>query len=262
MSIVVITTKEESKRQYVNSLHKMTSNGVALVLFVKPKKTSISKRIIGMYDRMTLSEFLIEVWYTFLLRYSKQVRNALTYFKISTLKETSSTEWIPKTIEVEDINSNTVKQILDKISPRLIVLWNSPIIKPHILQTAGQVINLHMGLCPHYKGSVANQFALLEGGKENVGATIHYVDSTLDGGDIIAIIKPDITLPPRTFFCELNDKTQKCFLETAVRLFSGDRLVGTPQGLSTGKNYMLKHWTPKARYKTGKKILSWERSQN
>ncbi len=49
----------------------------------------------------------------------------------------------------------------------------------------GQIINLHPSLLPSFKGARAIEQAL-EYGVKLFGATIHYVDASLDGGRIIA----------------------------------------------------------------------------
>jgi phosphoribosylglycinamide formyltransferase-1 len=49
----------------------------------------------------------------------------------------------------------------------------------------GHIINLHPSLLPSFKGARAIEQAL-EYGVKLFGATIHYVDSSLDGGKIIA----------------------------------------------------------------------------
>lgn len=49
----------------------------------------------------------------------------------------------------------------------------------------GRIINLHPSLLPSFKGMNAIEQAL-EYGVKVFGATIHYVDETLDGGSIIA----------------------------------------------------------------------------
>ncbi len=48
-----------------------------------------------------------------------------------------------------------------------------------------RIINIHPSLLPNYKGKDAIQRAY-EAGEDVVGVTIHYVDITMDGGEIIA----------------------------------------------------------------------------
>lgn len=49
----------------------------------------------------------------------------------------------------------------------------------------GRIINLHPSLLPLYKGAKAIEQAF-ENGDKRYGATIHYVDESLDGGEIIS----------------------------------------------------------------------------
>lgn len=59
------------------------------------------------------------------------------------------------------------------------------IIPDVVLKEMGKVINIHPSLLPSFKGKNAIQQAFLAGVKVT-GVTIHEVDSTLDGGKIIA----------------------------------------------------------------------------
>lgn len=60
------------------------------------------------------------------------------------------------------------------------------IVGPTLLEAyRGRIINLHPSLLPSFKGAHAIEQAL-ELGVKVFGATIHYVDETLDGGRIIA----------------------------------------------------------------------------
>lgn len=49
----------------------------------------------------------------------------------------------------------------------------------------GRIINIHPSLLPLYKGARAIEQAF-ENGDKRYGATIHYVDESLDGGEIIS----------------------------------------------------------------------------
>ncbi len=60
------------------------------------------------------------------------------------------------------------------------------IISPELLgRYGGRIVNIHPSLLPAFKGAHAIQDAF-ESGSRVYGATIHWVDDTLDGGEIIA----------------------------------------------------------------------------
>lgn len=257
MSIVIITTKENSKRDFANNLYLATNKGVKLVILVKPKNKNFLHRLKLFYNGTGPVRFLLEMWYAFALRIDWKTRSKLSYFKNYTPKITSY-KWIPEVVEISDIHNPEVFNLLEKISPSLIILWDAPIVKKNILQSAKQIINLHMGVCPHYRGAVTNQFAVYKEDFLNIGSTIHYVDNTLDGGNIIEIIRGDVKKLPREMFQELNDKSQEKFLSVALDIFLGKKVTGTPQDITKGENFKLKYWTPSVRYKTAKRIAKWE----
>jgi methionyl-tRNA formyltransferase len=146
------------------------------------------------------------------------------------------------------------------MSPKLLVIWGSTIIKPHILNTAKLAINLHMGLCPYYRGAIANQRAVMRGEFDKIGATIHYADAVVDAGGILATVRADASKPPRELFRELNDEALRKFVEVATNLARGKKLVHEEQKGLSGDKFLLKDWTPSVRYRLAKKMLDWERA--
>lgn len=257
MSIVIITTKENSKRDFANNLYLATNKGVKLVILIKPQNKNFFRRLKSLYNSVGPIKFLLEIGYAFALRIDRKTRNKLSYFKNYTHKITSY-KWIPEVIEINDINNPEISDLLEKITPSLIVVWDAPMIKETILQSAKKIINLHMGICPHYRGAVANQFAVYKEDYSNIGSTIHYVDGTVDGGDIIKIVKANKKIPPKEMFERLNSKSQEIFLSVALDLYQGKKVKSVPQDITIGENFKLRGWTPKMRYKTAKIIEAWE----
>lgn len=262
MSIVIITIPGEAQRTFVNSLHKKTKGGIELVVIQKSKLASRSrlKRINDFLSKTKNKNLIKELWYALLLKSKREVREALDYFrKYSALRKTSST-YIPNTLETSSVNSEEVCKILEKISPELIVIWGNTVVEPRILKTAKKAINLHMGLCPHFHGAVANQNAVILKQPQRIGATIHYAVEQVDAGDIIAIIKANPSKLPKVLFRDLNDRARKQYLDIAYRLYLGEEIPGIPQDTSLSKNLLLKDWTRETRYKLGKQILNWEKT--
>lgn len=257
MSIVIITKKEDIKRDFVNKLHIATNKGVDLVIFVKPKKHNSFKHLWSLYKQVGIQRFIIELYYALLLRLKPGLRSKLNYFK-KHQRQTTSDEWIPKYIEVDSLQSKEIRGLLGEISPSLMVVWDTPIIKRNILKSAKNVINLHMGVCPHYRGAVANQFAVHNKDFSNIGSTIHYVNGAVDGGDIIKIIKADIEKSPKEMFENLNYDSQEMFFSVALDLYQGKEVQSIPQNKAVGENFKLKYWTPSVRHKTAEIIAEWE----
>jgi|GEM_PF-1270678 len=87
--------------------------------------------------------------------------------------------------EVDDINSQYVESILERISPDVIVLSGAPIVKSNILKCAKKcTINVHRSLLPKYAGLDAIFWALYHD-EDKIGATVHTVNEKIDGGKII-----------------------------------------------------------------------------
>ena len=261
MGIVIITIPGEAKRAFANSLHELTGEKVDLVVIQKPKPNhrSLFKRLKRLYKAVGLRALPVEISYAILLRLNESTRKTLEYFRErSGLIPSHEPGYIPKTMETVSANSDDVFKTLQALSPDLIVIWGNTIIKPHIIKTAKRAINLHMGLCPYYRGAIANQYAIIERHPARIGATIHYAEEKVDSGDILTTITVDTSKPPQVLFRELNDRAEEQYLNIASRLFAGENLPRRPQDMSQGKNFILKHWTPKTRYNLAKQIRKWE----
>jgi folate-dependent phosphoribosylglycinamide formyltransferase PurN len=257
MSIVVITIPGEQKREFVNQLHKKTKNGVSCVIIQKPKKTSIIQTLLRLSKTVGWAHVPRELWYGLLLRMRPTLQSYLLYVRLRTHKEFSP-GYIPKVIEVDSINSKEVRALLLKLKPKLLVIWGTMVLKPEIFSIAKHAINLHMGLGEHYRGAAANQFAIYMNEKDKIGATIHYVHTAVDTGDVLATVTVDSRLPPKEFFTELNDRAEEAFLEIAIQLWKHEKLDSTPQNTERSRNILLREWTPQRRYAVAQKIQAWE----
>ena len=80
-----------------------------------------------------------------------------------------------------------------EMKPNVVVVFGTGILKGDILSRfEGQLLNIHLGLSPYYRGAGTNFWPLVNGEPEFVGATIHYLDAGIDTGPIIAHVRPDI----------------------------------------------------------------------
>lgn len=264
MGIVIITIPGEAKRAFANSLHRLSGEKVDLVIIQnkKPNHNSFWNRLKRLYKNVGLFALPRELWYAFLIRFDPQATEALGYFRerSGAALPDPHADYLPRVLETYSANSDEVHAALKKLSPKLLVVWGGTVLKPHIIRTASRVINLHMGLCPHYRGAVANQHAVIKKHHARIGATIHYVENRVDCGDILHTIAADLQKPPRELFRELNDLAEASFLEVAHRLYQGEKLPCQRQDSSIGENFLLKNWTPTTRYKLAQQILDWEKS--
>lgn len=263
MAIAIITIPSEATRAFANSLHKISGEKVELVIIQKrkPEHRSIWQRVLRLYRSAGIKGLPHELLYAILVRVDIRVKRALKYFRERSGRiPDDSKDYLPKVLITESVNSDEVHEALSRISPKLLVVWGSAILAPRIISTAEKAINLHMGLCPYYRGAIANQHAVMRGHMHRIGATIHYLGEKVDTGDIIETIVADISRPPRELFRDLNDKAEARFLEISSRLYAGEHIPGLPQDLSIGESMRLKQWTPKTRYNLARQIINWERA--
>jgi folate-dependent phosphoribosylglycinamide formyltransferase PurN len=257
MSIILITIPGEQKREFANLLHKKTGNGVSYVIVQKPRKVPIRETLSKLIKTVGWKGLLNELYYAFILRMNKNLQNYLQYFRVRSSKE-HSPSYIPKVLEVDSVNGDDVYELLQKAKPELLILWGTTVIAPRIFQSAKHAINLHMGLGEHYRGAVANHFAILHDEHEKIGATIHYVHEKVDTGDVLDTIVIDEKLPPKELFTRLNDLAEERFLEIALLLWKNKKLDASVQNIERSRNILLREWTPSRRYAVARKLRDWE----
>ena len=259
MGIVCIILPGSEQRAFVNALHEATGQGVDLVVIKKPKIRTARDRLRRIYEVVRAPHLLRELWYGALLRLSRRTRMALKYFRATSFGAIP-VDYAPKTMEVEDVNSGEVVRLLEEMSPELIVIWCSAILRPPLLATTKRVINFHTGILPYYRGSVANQFAVLRRDTTHIGSTIHYVSPGVDRGDIIAQLYGDTSKSPREMFEELNDASLRTFIQIAKRVLAGEDVPGQKQNQHEGGFFRLSQWSNYLRWTVGRQLLRWERT--
>lgn len=110
---------------------------------------------------------------------------------------------------VDWVNNDKLINILQEINPDVTVVMGTSIIKPRILKLLGKnVINIHGGYLPDYKGNHCFFFAFYNNEFYKIGSTIHFVNEFIDNGDIIDTIIPEIIKKdtPETLYCKAELK--------------------------------------------------------
>ena len=106
---------------------------------------------------------------------------------------------------VDWVNSEKVIEILKHVIPDITIVMGTSILKHNILKLLGKnVINIHGGYLPNYKGNHCFFFAFYNNEFNKIGSTIHFVNKFIDNGDIIDRIIPEITQEdtPETLYCK------------------------------------------------------------
>jgi methionyl-tRNA formyltransferase len=131
--------------------------------------------------------------------------------------------------------------LADRLQPDVIAVFGTSLIRGPLLEKGRiGIFNLHGGLSPRYRGADCTFWALYNGEPDQVGCTLHRIDSGIDTGALIAHVCPavregddELTL----FWRAVRDSAQT-YSELLDRLERGERL-GRPQP-DKGRLYQVK----------------------
>ncbi|AQY51993.1 formyl transferase domain-containing protein [Listeria weihenstephanensis FSL R9-0317] len=95
---------------------------------------------------------------------------------------------------VGSINDEETIAAIQLETPDLILVCGTRIISQQVLEaTEAPFVNIHAGITPYYRGSHGGYWALVKKDKRNCGVTLHYIDTGIDTGSIIAQAKISVT---------------------------------------------------------------------
>ncbi len=93
---------------------------------------------------------------------------------------------LEKIRRVKSVNDENCLQLLQTISPQLVIVNGTRIISKRILDgVSSPFINMHAGITPKYRGVHGAYWALVNKDEKNCGVTIHLVDAGIDTGAVI-----------------------------------------------------------------------------
>ena len=88
---------------------------------------------------------------------------------------------------VNSINDDEALKLIRDMKPDLVLVKGTRILSERILNAVDvPFINMHVGITPFYRGVHGAYWALANNDRKNAGTTIHYVDTGIDTGNIIA----------------------------------------------------------------------------
>ena len=89
---------------------------------------------------------------------------------------------------VPNINSKYVSTLIKSTEPDIGVCFGTGLIKPYIFNIPKWgTMNIHRGSISKYRGLDSHLWALYNKDFNELGITVHYIDDTLDTGDILGI---------------------------------------------------------------------------
>jgi methionyl-tRNA formyltransferase len=139
---------------------------------------------------------------------------------------------------VDSFNGKQCESLLKEISPDIIVLGGSRIIRKHIIDIPKiGILNAHPGLLPKYRGVDVIPWAIYHG--DPVGVTIHFINEGIDTGGII--VQKTIPLAYGDSLGKLMAKANKLagelMVETVLKVIREGHLKILPQKKEEGKQF-------------------------
>lgn len=139
------------------------------------------------------------------------------------------------------VNSAQTRAVLRDLAPDILCVYGTPIVSDTILSIARIALNLHTGVCPRYRGSDCEFWALHEQELNFLGATVHACTPDVDGGAIFGIARAKL---------EANDGLgavcgrcvavgARLYKQVVSDLITGREIKAPPQDLSAGREYKL-----------------------
>lgn len=131
---------------------------------------------------------------------------------------------------VPHINHPDVVELARQLAPDLIAVFGTSLIRGDLLR-AGRlgIANLHGGLSPEYRGADCTFWALYNGEPDKVGCTLHWIDSGIDTGGLVAHVSPRV-LPDDDelkLFWRSVQTSAGVYAEFVRRLAAGERFGQT-----------------------------------
>lgn len=150
-------------------------------------------------------------------------------------------------VAVPHINHRDVLALAERLQPDVIAVFGTSLIRgPLLARGRLGIFNLHGGLSPRYRGADCTFWALYNGEPEQVGCTLHRIDSGIDTGELIAHVCPEVGEgdDELTLFWRAVRDSAEVYVEMLERLARGERL-GEPQH-EKGRLYLVKDRTWRA----------------
>jgi len=124
------------------------------------------------------------------------------------------------------INDSDVVNMIRKISPDIMFVFGCSLLSEKIFSIPPMgCVNIHTGIVQFFRGVDSCFWAIMDEKPQGIGATIHYVDKSIDAGKIIYQARPELSI--NDDFSDLFLKSCGCgidFLEKNLSNFLQDNI--------------------------------------
>ena len=229
--IVVITGDQLAHNYFINQLR--TNFNLSAIFIEKnrypePTYNSIRER---------------KAWDDFFVTRTKKEESLFLFSKCNNAQNNPQNFYIEKGC----LNENKTIKLINKFNPALIIIFGTSLLCSKYLDLyPNQILNLHVGLSQYYRGTSCNFWPIYNLEPQLLGATIHYVTNTIDGGNIL--FQNSIELDKNDSQFILMTKPIILGTKLMVEAIKGTSVNITKPGLThpNGKLYQIKDFNPKA----------------
>ena len=199
MKIIILTHEDERHYYFCNKIIKNTNHVVGVITGGKNRKLSkYQKRKIYKKNLFYLirNKILNTIFYKYNNRLLKEKKTAeKQYFGgESKLFHKNYNHLLIGSYKTKynSINDDYYVSLIKQKNPDVIVVMGTCLLGKKIISSAKNIINIHTGLSPYYRGGWTNLFPIIDDKYGYFGVTIHKMSTGIDSGDIIYSSRPDV----------------------------------------------------------------------
>lgn len=148
-----------------------------------------------------------------------------------------------KIIKCNTLNDSVVESLLKTYKEKLIVFTGGGIIRKNILDNSGDgIINCHMGILPRYKGMDLPEWCILENETDELGITLHFMDTGIDTGNILRKIK--VPLANHNTIKSLRSSFEPIMISSMVNVvddYLNGKIISKEQNTKDKRQYFIIH---------------------
>lgn len=182
--VVFLSGRDDFSNIVYNALTEV-ANVVAVVQEDPPSKIQMAKRRIKRVGVLRVADQVLFITLAAPILQRRSARRVEAIRKQFGMDATPIPESVVRS--VPSINHPTVIDLLRAHEPEVVVINGTRIIGRRVLESVeAPFINTHTGITPAYRGVHGGYWAIAERKPELAGVTIHYLDTGIDTGAIIA----------------------------------------------------------------------------
>ena len=156
-----------------------------------------------------------------------------------------------------EINSISTINKIKEINPDVIFVFGSSLLKPEVFNLAKEgCINIHTSLVQYFRGVDSSFWAIHDEQPQAIGATLHFINDTIDAGDIID--QRQVNLSVKDNLDDLFLKSCKCGFDMLLDNLDNikNKKIITKSLSKWGKLYTLKDMNDHIKQITQDKTLN------